>query len=122
MKSNATGKRFPRTKKEWDEVMRQAPERVPYPETDPYDPNDPAQVEAFWKDPIVSHSYEDLKQQLAERRKRGERGAQKAPTKIATSLRLSPEVIAHFRATGANWQTRIDEVLRRYVKRRASRT
>lgn len=46
----------------------------------------------------------------------GKRGAQKAPTKIATSLRLSPEVIAHFKQGGPGWQGRIDAVLKQWVE------
>ena len=52
------------------------------------------------------------------------RGPQKAPTKIALSLRLSPEVVVHFKATGRGWQTRIDETLKKLiapVKRPASK-
>lgn len=41
------------------------------------------------------------------------RGAQKAPTKVPVSLRLSPDVVAHYRATGPGWQRRIDEDLRK---------
>lgn len=37
--------------------------------------------------------------------------------KVSTTLRLSPEVIEHFRAGGPGWQTRIDEVLKRVVAR-----
>jgi len=37
--------------------------------------------------------------------------------KVQQSLRLSPEVIEHFRAGGAGWQRRIDEVLAAYVRR-----
>jgi hypothetical protein len=33
--------------------------------------------------------------------------------KVQQSLRLSPEVLDHFRGTGKGWQGRIDEVLRR---------
>ena len=43
------------------------------------------------------------------------RGPQKAPTKVAVSLRLSPEVIEHFKATGTGWQTRIDETLKKTI-------
>jgi|SRR5689334_12378349 uncharacterized protein (DUF4415 family) len=43
------------------------------------------------------------------------RGPQKAPKKIPLSLRLSPEVVRHFRAKGRGWQTRIDEALRKLV-------
>jgi uncharacterized protein (DUF4415 family) len=48
------------------------------------------------------------------------RGPNKAPTKKLVSLRLSPEVIEHFKATGHGWQSRIDETLRKVVKRKAS--
>jgi uncharacterized protein (DUF4415 family) len=40
----------------------------------------------------------------------------KADAKVSVHLRLSPEVIAHFRARGPGWQTRIDEALRKAVK------
>lgn len=43
------------------------------------------------------------------------RGAQKAPTKRLTSLRLDPEVVDHFRATGPGWQSRINTVLREAI-------
>ncbi|HEY0330786.1 MAG TPA: BrnA antitoxin family protein [Rhodopseudomonas sp.] len=49
----------------------------------------------------------------------GKRGVQKAPTKVAVSIRLSPEVIAHFKAQGAGWQSRIDEALRKIAKAKA---
>jgi uncharacterized protein (DUF4415 family) len=39
-------------------------------------------------------------------------------TKRQVTLRLSPEVLAYFRAQGSGWQTRIDEVLNRYVARK----
>jgi uncharacterized protein (DUF4415 family) len=35
--------------------------------------------------------------------------------KVQQSLRLSREVLDHFRATGPGWQARIDAVLRKYV-------
>ncbi len=41
------------------------------------------------------------------------RGPQKAPTKVPVSIRLSPEVIAYFKAGGPGWQGRIDEALRK---------
>jgi uncharacterized protein (DUF4415 family) len=47
----------------------------------------------------------------------GKRGPQKAPTKIPVSIRLSPEVISHFKAKGPGWQSRIDDALRRIVKK-----
>ena len=50
-------------------------------------------------------------------RARGQRGPQKAPTKQHVSMRLDPAVLAHFRASGPGWQSRINEVLGDYVKR-----
>ena len=47
---------------------------------------------------------------------RGQRGPQKNPRKTATAIRLSPEVMEFFKASGRGWQTRIDEALREYVK------
>lgn len=43
------------------------------------------------------------------------RGPQRAPKKIPLSLRLSPEVVKHFRAKGRGWQTRIDDALRKLI-------
>ena len=52
------------------------------------------------------------------RRSRGR--PRKAATKQQITLRLSPEVLALFRKQGRGWQTRVDEVLSRYVKRNAA--
>lgn len=42
----------------------------------------------------------------------------KAAPKRAINIRLSPEVLSHFRATGPGWQTRVDGVLKKYIARR----
>ncbi|WP_295388776.1 BrnA antitoxin family protein [uncultured Thiodictyon sp.] len=43
-------------------------------------------------------------------------GRPEAPsTKKPVSIRLSPEVLAYFKATGTGWQTRMDAVLRQFV-------
>ena len=54
------------------------------------------------------------------RRKVGVRGPQKAPTKERITIRLSPEVVARFRATGEGWQSRIDTALQDWLKKRKS--
>ncbi len=46
----------------------------------------------------------------------GKRGRQQAPTKVKTSIRLSPEVIEHFKADGEGWQRRIDQALKTYIR------
>lgn len=43
------------------------------------------------------------------------RGPQKAPTKVATTIRLDPDVIAYFKASGRGWQTRLNDTLRRAI-------
>lgn len=49
------------------------------------------------------------------KRKPGQRGPQKQPTKISVTLRYSPEVVAYFKSTGEGWQTRIDNILKKWV-------
>jgi uncharacterized protein (DUF4415 family) len=46
-------------------------------------------------------------------RGRGERGPQKSPTKQQVTLRLDRDVVERFRATGAGWQKKINDVLRK---------
>ena len=46
----------------------------------------------------------------------GQRGKQRSPTKVKTSIRLSPEVIEHFKAEGEGWQRRIDQALKQYIR------
>ena len=85
---------------------------IPYaPEDGPYDPNDAEAARAFF-------AQSDLIRQGKVVR-RGKRGPQKAPTKKLVSLRLSPEVIDHFKSAGPGWQTRIDETLVKAVRKRA---
>ena len=50
--------------------------------------------------------------ELAASIRRG-RGPNKAPTKKLVSLRLSPEVVEHFKSKGPGWQVKIDDVLRK---------
>jgi|SRR6516225_7073676 uncharacterized protein (DUF4415 family) len=82
-----------------------------------------------WEDvdspPLTSRELAEMKPvrdafpELAEyaaRRKRGQRGRQKAPTKRPVTLRIDRDVLASYKATGPGWQTRINEVLRRGAK------
>ncbi len=59
-------------------ALNAAPERVSDPDC-PYDPNDAAAVDAFWAQAKV--------------RLPGQRGAQKAPVKVAVTVRYSPDVL-----------------------------
>lgn len=51
------------------------------------------------------------------KRKVGERGMQKAPTKVALTLRYSRDVVNYFKATGKGWQVRIDNALKEWIKK-----
>jgi uncharacterized protein (DUF4415 family) len=83
------------------------------------DPDNPPLTEAdFAKMRPVAEVAPEL---IAMARRRGERGPQKTPTKKLVSIRLSPDVIDHFRAEGEGWQTRIDDVLRKFVQRKRAR-
>jgi uncharacterized protein (DUF4415 family) len=111
MKPNALPKDYPASKKEWEKLIAAAPSKVA--DTDcPYDPNDPAAVEAYWKDAVVSRFLPDLRTKLAERR----RGPQKRPTKVPTTIRFDQDVLEAFRASGRGWQTRVNEALRDWLK------
>ncbi len=39
-----------------------------------------------------------------------------AKPKVSTTIRLSHEVIDHFKVEGRGWQTRIDEALREWIR------
>lgn len=41
-----------------------------------------------------------------------------AAPKVSTTIRLSQEVIDHFKGAGRGWQTRIDEALREWIRNR----
>lgn len=85
---------------------------IPYePEDGPYDPNDAEATKAWFAQADLIRKGKVVR--------RGKRGPQKAPTKKLVSLRLSPEVIEHFKSSGPGWQTRIDATLRDSIGKRA---
>lgn len=85
---------------------------IPYePGDGPYDPNDAEAARAWLAQADLIRGGKVVR--------RGKRGPQKAPTKKLVSLRLSSEVIEHYKSTGRGWQTRIDAALMESIKRRA---
>lgn len=46
---------------------------------------------------------------------RATRGKQIAPKKVPISIRLSEEIINHFKAGGAGWQSRIEQALQEAI-------
>ena len=43
------------------------------------------------------------------------RGRQRAPKKVAISIRLEPQIVAHFKKGGAGWQKRMEAALLKVV-------
>jgi len=80
------------------------------------DADNPKTRSSDWDGAVTTHGGGVVATVAELRRARGQRGAQKAPRKLATAIRLSPEVAAFFKSGGRGWQTRIDEALREYVK------
>ena len=105
MKPATTSKSLPATPEEVEAAIAKAPERIEDPDC-PYDPNDPAAVEAFWKNATV--------------RRPGQRGPGRKPKKVLLSVRYSAEVVEYFKSTGEGWQTRMDEALKEWVSSRQS--
>ena len=54
------------------------------------------------------------------RRWRGQRGPQKSrPVKQRVSLRLDPDIVAHFKKRGPGWQSRLNATLRKALRLKA---
>ena len=51
-----------------------------------------------------------------QRKFRGQRGPQKMPRKVQTSVRYDVEVVQAFKAGGPGWQTRMNDALRDWLK------
>lgn len=62
----------------------------------------------FKKAKLFSEAFPDLAASI-----RKGRGPNKNPTKKLVSLRLSPDVLEHFKSKGPGWQGKIDEALRK---------
>lgn len=89
---------------DWERVKREADQDAPIPfdaDSEPYDPNDPAAVAAYWAQATV---------------KRG-RGRPASGVKRPTlNMRVDPEVLDAFKATGPGWQTRINAALKDWLR------
>jgi uncharacterized protein (DUF4415 family) len=59
--------------------------------------------------------FPDLAEYTA-KRKRGQRGPQKTPTKKPVTLRVDGDVLARYNATGPGWQSRMNDALRRAAR------
>jgi uncharacterized protein (DUF4415 family) len=64
--------------------------------------------------------YAAVRASWAQKRLVGQGGPQHQPTKKSVSVRYSPEVLAFFKATGAGWQTRMNDALLDWVHQRSA--
>ena len=53
---------------------------------------------------------------VALRKKRGERGPQKSPLKVPTTIRFDADVLAALKASGKGWQTRVNDAVKDWLK------
>jgi uncharacterized protein (DUF4415 family) len=83
-------------------------------DTDTFEPSDKEFEQAKPAEDVLPP---DLYDALIKRR-RGQRGPQNAPLKVHITLRVDPDILAHYKATGQGWQGRMNNALRRAIKAR----
>ena len=91
------------SKTDWQRVMREAEADAPVvfdANLEPYDPNDAAAVAVF----------------AAQSKIIRRRGAGRAPLKVPTTIRVDADVLAALKASGKGWQTRVNDMLRDWVR------
>ena len=88
---------------DWERVKREAAHDAPIHADltqEPYDPNDPAAVAAYWAQATI---------------KRGRGRPTVAVKRPTLNMRVDADVLDAFKATGTGWQTRINTLLREAV-------
>lgn len=98
-----TGKTKRDTGTDWERVRREAAQDAPFHadlDQEPYDPNDPAAVAAYWAQANI---------------KRGRGRPTVAVKRPTLNMRVDADVLDAFKATGTGWQTRINALLREAV-------
>lgn len=68
-----------------------------------------------WRDGEKVVTKQEAHAILAKRRGRPV-GTTKTDNKVAVKLRIDPDTLAAFKATGRGWQTRVNEAMREWVK------
>ncbi len=90
----------------WDKVKSLADEEIIH------DSDSPSTCEDDWATAFVSRSASELHSETTKRK----RGVNKLPIKEQVAIRFDEEVLAYFRSTGKGWQTRMNEVLKEWVR------
>lgn len=114
MKSATTSRKFPASRAEIETLIARAPGK---------DRPMSAKERAKWEQGVLVRGggYAAVRAAVAAKRKPGQRGPQVAPTKQLVSVRYSAEVLDYFKASGAGWQTRMDDVLKQWVSEQPKR-
>ncbi len=76
------------------------------------DRDNPRTTPADWEGAVASQSLSELREKLAARH----RGPGRAPHKIPTTIRFDADVLDALRASGKGWQTRVNEVMKEWLK------
>ena len=77
--------------------------------TDWVDPDDAPELDDVWFDKADHYRGETLVQ----------RGRPKGADKISTTIRFDADVLAAFKQDGPGWQTRMNQALRDWLKRKS---
>ena len=111
MKSDTSLHKLPTSVSHWEKVVALAPGQDRSATQ--------AEQRARQKAVVASGGYAAVRDALMQKRQ-GQRGPQRAPTKLPVTVRYNPEVVAYFKATGAGWQTRMNDVLAGWVAQRST--
>ncbi len=80
------------------------------------DPDNPPLMEEDWRRMRPAH---EVHPHLVRKSLERKRGRPKLPQrKEQVTLRIDPDILEHFRASGAGWQTEINDALRKAMKER----
>jgi uncharacterized protein (DUF4415 family) len=84
------------------------------------DPDNPPLTDRDWERMRpMAEARPDLLRKI--QKTRGQRGPQKSkPVKQRVSLRLDPDIVAHFKKRGAGWQSRLNATLRKALRLKAA--
>ena len=107
MKSDTLPNNLPNNPEAWEKLIADAPgeDRLPT-----------SAEAAAWHDAVVVREGGLPTVRAALAGKRRLRGAQKAVTKVPTTIRFDADVLAALKASGRGWQTRVNEAVRDWLK------
>ena len=103
MKNASTGKTIPTNQSDWPRVRAMQDSDI-HP-----DAESPSTTAADWEGAVLREGGIELGRGKA-------RGPNRHPTKEQVAVRYSPDVLAAFRATGAGWQTRMNDALKDWLR------